>query len=276
MEALLVLPVSDKSMEEKWSKMVVLSLILHLAVFSTILFVPEPEGTRNIRDVVYEVDLVEMPRGKQPRMGSTGVKNKGKSLAIPPKASETATKRIGQTKSKKPPVVIAKRTVKVEAKKIEQPEVSSSKLLDQALSRIEQRIKEQEKAAADQRDAEPEGRAEQGAGAGPVGSRVTDGIVMGIYKEEIKDWVCSNWSYPVALLGPNSAKNLLTIVVLRVERSGTIIRTTVIRSSGNEGFDQSVLKAIKRSDPLPSFPEGYRKTHEEIEIKFDLSDLKNL
>jgi colicin import membrane protein len=39
-------------------------------------------------------------------------------------------------------------------------------------------------------------------------------------------------------------------------------------------FDQSVLRAVERSDPLPPFPEGYMKTSEEIEINFNLKELE--
>jgi len=273
MEALLVNPGSDKSLDQKWRKMIILSLVLHLAVFSTILFVPEPMGTRKIRDVVYNVDLVEMPKGKRPGISSKARAKKGKGMTAPAKA--TPTKRISRAKKKEKPVVIAKRTVKVEAKKTKPPEVSSAKLLEEALARIEKKIKEAKKDPVDPAVPRLEASAEDTPGTSATGRFATDGIIMEIYKADIKDWVCSNWSYPVALLGPNSTRLLSTVVELKVEKNGTILRTVMTQSSGNEGFDQSVLKALKRSDPLPPFPESYRKTHEEIEINFNLSDLKN-
>jgi len=39
-------------------------------------------------------------------------------------------------------------------------------------------------------------------------------------------------------------------------------------------FDESVSNAIDRSKLLPPFPEGYRITHEELEINFNLKDLE--
>ncbi len=272
MEASLVHLGSDKFMDQKWSKMVILSLILHLAVFSTILFVPEPMGTRKIRDIVYEVDLVEMPKAKRSSIRSSDRAKKGKGLTAPAKASPT--KRIGRPKKKEKPVVIAKRTLKVKAKKVKPSEDASAKLLDQALARIEKKIKK-DKDTVDQTVPKLESRATATTGAGSIGRRSSGGIIMEIYKQDIEDWIFSNWSYTVALLGPDSMRDLSTVVELKVEKNGTILRTVVTRSSGNGGFDQSVLKAIKRSDPLPPFPEGYRKTHEEIEINFNLNDLKN-
>ncbi len=65
MKAPWVEPGFDKLMEQKWSKMLVLSFLLHLAVFFTILFVPDSMPARRIRGTVYEVNLVEMPAGRK-------------------------------------------------------------------------------------------------------------------------------------------------------------------------------------------------------------------
>jgi len=273
MEALLVHTGSDNAMDQKWGKMVILSLILHLAVFSTILFVPEPSATRKIRNMVYEVNLVEMPEGRRPGMRTSAESNKSTGLSAPVKASHA--KRLSRAKKEEKPVVIAKRTVNLKAKKTKTPEVSSSKLLDQILAEHEKETKEEKKDSIDASVSRLETKIQETTESGFIGRHAADGIIMDIYKADIKDWVCSNWSYPVALLGPDSTANLSTIVELKVEKSGTILRTTMTHSSGNASFDQSVLKAIKRSDPLPPFPEGYRKIQEVIEINFNLRDLKN-
>ena len=56
-------PNSDREMEPKWSRMLVLSGILHAALFSLIFFVPESIPTRRMGSIVYEVDLVAEPPG---------------------------------------------------------------------------------------------------------------------------------------------------------------------------------------------------------------------
>jgi N-methylhydantoinase A len=60
----------------------------------------------------------------------------------------------------------------------------------------------------------------------------------------------------------------------RVRSDGTILKSRLEKRSTDVLFDESVLKAIERSNPLPPFPEGYRKTHEEFYINFTLNDLK--
>jgi colicin import membrane protein len=88
---------------------------------------------------------------------------------------------------------------------------------------------------------------------------------------EVETKIKGNWSYPVAL---QIQKDLEAVVVLKVKSDGTILRSQLKKRSSNPVFDQSVLKAIERSDPLPPFPEGYRKSHDEIEITFNLKDLE--
>ena len=94
---------------------------------------------------------------------------------------------------------------------------------------------------------------------------------MLIYRMEAEEWIKSNWSYPVAL---DSEKDLEAIVVLMVKRDGTILKNHFEKRSAKAIFDESVMKAIERSDPLPPFPEGYRKSHEEFIISFNLKDLQ--
>ncbi len=173
-------------------------------------------------------------------------------------------------------LVIAKRTVDVQAKKIETPEASPSKLLDEAVAKIEKTVKAQENTPAPATTpSRVETKAEPGAGTGLSGGLPVSGIGMEIYKSEIKDLLYSNWSYATALLGPNSNSELSAVVLLTVQKDGTIISTTMTKSSGNPQFDQSALNAVRRSGTLPPFPESYRMTRDEIEITFDLSDLKN-
>jgi colicin import membrane protein len=59
-----------------------------------------------------------------------------------------------------------------------------------------------------------------------------------------------------------------------VKRDGSILKTEIKKRSSDDMFDQSVIKAIERSDPLPPFPEGYRKSYDEIEINFNLKELE--
>ena len=90
---------------------------------------------------------------------------------------------------------------------------------------------------------------------------------------EIESTIKNNWSYPVALLNLKRGKIPEAVIILTVRSDGKILKTRFKRKSKNTLFDDSVLKAIERSDPLPEFPPGYWKSYDEIEINFSLKDL---
>ena len=125
--------------------------------------------------------------------------------------------------------------------------------LERALSRIEKKAM---------------GESKQGArrAGGPYG------ISIQIYQAKIENRIKSNWSYPVAVQG---SKDLEAVIVVKVRRDGKIMEMQFAKKSSNSIFDQSVAKAVERSDPLPPFPEGYLKSYDEIEIRFNLKDLEN-
>ena len=272
METLWAQPRLDTLMAPKWSKMFILSLLFHLVIFSSILFVPQSMPTRRISDVVYEVNLVEMPSRKRSNVKSETRAKAEKSLPSSKKAAPA--KRISRPKTKEVPVVMAKRVVEKKTVKAKTPEVSPSKLIDQALEKIEEKVKAEKEGPVDQAISKLESRTE-GLDKGELpGGMPENGITIRIYRLEIEERIKSNWSYPVALTSPKSQENLEAIVVIRVKNNGTILKFEFEKRSYNAIFDQSVLKAIKRSDPLPPFPEGYRKTHDEIEINFNLRDFE--
>ncbi|MBW1918793.1 MAG: TonB family protein [Deltaproteobacteria bacterium] len=255
----------------RWRPMVVVSILFHLAVFCTLLFVPESLPTPRFSEgVVYEVDLVELPA----RAGAPKAK-KGADVRVK-KGSSRAKKvvkarRIPSARKKEKPLIIAKRTIDKPVSKTKKPEVSPSRLIDKAISKIRTEVKKEEhvtKAISrlESKVGEKPGPAARRRGF-PVGS-----AAMQIYQMEVETWIKSHWAYPVAI---DTAKEPEAVVLVTVKRDGTIIRTEFEKHSSSAIFDQSVLKAIERSNPLPPFPEGYGKEIDEIQIKFDLKDLES-
>jgi len=263
----------------KWSPMLILSVVLHLAIFSIIIFVPESNSTiRASKGVIYQVDLVEMPAAESKAPKGT---SPAKMTTVKPVIKkDTTAKRIAAPKKTSKPLVIAKKTVKKRTSKVKKPTVSATKLLDRAISRIERKVQTEQRAEqqAERRDplenaiSKLESRVStQGGGRGSRGSS-PGGMPMQIYRMEAENWIKSNWAYPVAV---DATKDLEAIVVLVVKRDGSVLKTRFEKASANVLFDESVSKAIKRSDPLPPFPEGYRKSHEEFVINFNLRELEN-
>ena len=254
----------------KWSRVITLSVVFHLAVFSSIVFIPDSFSSRRSFDgIVYEVNLVEMPGGGDVKtMG--GPTPKREAVSKP----DAQAKRIEEVqKREEKPIVIAKKTLEKETPPVEKPKESPADLLNKALSKMEKKVKTEEhldKALANLEN-RAGGRRGTGQPGGTGGGGAPGGTAMQLYQMEVESLIKSNWHYPAAL---ESKKDLEAIVVLAVKSDGTILKTRFDKRSTDVLFDESVSKAIERSNPLPPFPEGYRKTDEELEISFNLKDLE--
>jgi colicin import membrane protein len=254
--------------------MVIVSLCLHLGLFALLLFAPDVNPSRKrFGGTVYSVDLVDLPQGGAQKKAVPQKQKTVKSSSKPkPKA-----KRIAPAPKKAKPVTIAKRTAPKKTKKTTTKKKSSSQLIDQAISKIERKVEADKPSHLDQAIAELHKKTAQAdrsgtsSGRGGGGSGPVTGMAMRLYELEINNWIKGNWAYPVAI-GQNM--DLEAIVLLSVRRNGSISRTKFIKRSGNAIFDQSVTKAIEKSDPLPPFPEGYRRNQEDIEVSFNLREFE--
>jgi colicin import membrane protein len=267
-------------MEPSWSRFISLSLFLHLGALSLLLFIPDPSSTRKVSGpTVYEVDLVSLPADK-PKASKKTVQPEraAKKVSSPKKA--VAAKRISTPKKEVTPVIISKRTVERKKStpkkppKPKKPKVSPSKLIDQAVAKIKKNVRTQKKDQhVDRAISKIQSSVKRSETAGS-GSASVEGISIRIYQMEVEERIKSNWQYPVALTSPSKRKALASTVVVKVRQDGTILKSWFIDRSSNAIFDASVIKAVERSNPLPPFPEGYNKRQDEMEIRFDLSELE--
>jgi colicin import membrane protein len=280
---------SRELMEMRWRPMVILSLVVHMVVFSAIFLLPESLPARRSFDgMVYEVNLVEMPGGGAVASDSGGVPVKPVQSAV--KKDEPA-KRIPEAPAKKiqeapkqeeKPVVIAKKTLDRPSPPQEKPKVAPSALVEQAISKIERNVKSEEHldralAKLESRVVEPSQDAGPSSGGGVAdrglgyGGGIPGGTAVQIYQMQVETVIKSNWHYPVAT---DSQKDREAILLLTVKRDGAILSSRFDKRSQNALFDESVIKAIERSNPLPPFPESLRRNHEEFVIRFNLMDFQ--
>lgn len=252
--------------------MVVLSVAFHLAIFLAIIFVPDSIPARNIPGVVYEVDLVELPPSRISKQSVSS--SKGVKLSSPTKKKTTESRRISSPQKKEKPLIVAKRTLDTKKIKPKVKRLSSTQLIDKAISKIEDRVKKEEQEKHVDRAIEELEKKESNAGQGGPrvgGGSAVEGVSMSIYRAEVYTHIRSNWSYPIAL---SESKDLEAIVVIHVKNTGEIINFRFKKYSSDHTFNDSVLKAIERSDPLPPFPETFRRRDEEIEVNFNNKDLE--
>ncbi|MBN1106798.1 MAG: TonB C-terminal domain-containing protein [Deltaproteobacteria bacterium] len=274
MSLALVMNHSNQPVEMKWTPMVSLSVLFHLAAFALILFVPGTGSSiRSLRGTVYEVNLVEMPGGGAARIPGPALQAEAKAKKVIPR--ETRARRIEEVKREEKPLVVAKKTVEKVTPKTETPKVSPNELLDKAISKIARKVKSENQdhlnTAISRLQAKVGGGPGQGPGGGGIGAgQGMSGGPMALYQMEVEARIRSNWSYPVAM----DKKDLEAVVVLLVRQDGTILKSRIERRSLSALFDESVIKAVERSNPLPPFPDTYRMSQDELEITFNLKDLE--
>jgi colicin import membrane protein len=263
--------------EERWFSMITLSFLFHFMIFSSILFVPQTRiRFPSMDEKIYHVELVGFPSGAK-----SGAKVGGAAIAVKTKkTSDTLTKaktRLIASKEKKPVSVIAKRvSTKPMAPKREK-EVEPSKLIDSAVSRIEKEV-EKEKIVRPEETADESAQGTGGAfseGFSGMGAGMFSGVgkLIQLYQLEIENTIKNNWSFPVALLDAKMDKSPEATIIVEVRSDGKIQKAWFRKKSNNSLFDDSVLKAVEKSDPLPAFPPSYKKRYEDIEINFSLKDL---
>jgi len=277
--------------EERWAQMMVFSFVFHLAIlFGSLVISKSTIYYPFLEEHVYHVELVAPP---QP---STGGMAKGTGVASEKAASpivKTGTLRI-DTMKKTPATVVAKRVSPKPIPKTSQKTASPSELIDGAISRVEREAAQEgnqleetisriEKRLQIEKKAQPGEVEEKVQGdAPPISKRSGGGLTTGsssigkgiqLYQLQIETAIKENWSYPSALINARKGKTPEAVIGLSLRSDGKILKVEFKKRSRDHLFNESVLKALERSDPLPKFPPGYKKSSEEIEIRFSLKDL---
>ena len=272
MEALLNDDPLEMANGQHWGRMLVGSIFLHLAIFAIVFLIPGSLPTRRVNGTVYEVTLVEAPSRTVARGRSGPAARKGKPISR--KRRLKPAKRVGRLTRKEKAVVLAKRTVKKRRATRIKPKHSPARLLEKAISKIERKVKTREKDTVQEAVSRIESKRKQGSAPSGKRAGAQSGIAIQLYKLEVENRIKENWGYPAAFIDPEKARELEASVIVKVSSDGSILKSWFEKASGNPGFDESVRKAIERSNPLPPFPEGYLKTYEEIEITFNLKELE--
>jgi colicin import membrane protein len=88
-----------------------------------------------------------------------------------------------------------------------------------------------------------------------------------IYQNRMLSSIKDNWAW----VGQKS--NLKVVVHFSIKDSGEITGLKIVQPSGDQSYDESVLRAVKKSSPLPPPPEGSRKDFADVELTFRPKDL---
>ena len=287
------LPFVDR--EDRLSKWLFFSFLFHGALILVLFAVPFLPDRSRPSYPIYTVDLVGGEKIGGNNLG-TEVQPPSVSKAAPKKAAEEVpppleTKQ--ETKKEKPkPIeksappeekVALKEAAKKEPPKKEPTKDTKSepKTDESALDRVRERLIQsavdrarsrteggQNAAKGDAISSGPgEGEGAAALGAGGRGGGVVKGMEFIIYQNRMLSSIKDNWAW----VGQKS--NLKVVVHFSIKDSGEITGLKIVQPSGDPSYDESVLRAVKKSSPLPPPPEGSRKDFADVELTFRPKDL---
>jgi len=109
------------------------------------------------------------------------------------------------------------------------------------------------------------GLAIKGQGGGDFASR------YGWYIESVKRRIQSNWLQNTIDPAARSAHTAHAVVQFTIYKDGTVKDISVSQTSGNLSVDNSGLRAILASNPMPALPSDYPGSYVTVLFDFDLS-----
>lgn len=276
--------------EDRLPKWLTVSLLFHGTLIACMFFVPMLPSTNPPAPPVYTVDLVGGERIGRSNFGTelAPVDRTSKEPKEAPVKTETTKEKAEKSKvveKKAPPdeklALNEKKTkepVKQETKERrneEKPETASAdsvreRLIQSAAERAKARTESGQKASKGTALSTGAGDGDGAAALGP-GGRGGPGVVKGmdfvIYQNRMMSTIKENWAW----VGQRS--NLAVVVHFVIKDNGEIVGLKVVQPSGDQTYDESVLRALKKSSPLPAPPEAYRKDFADVELTFRPRDL---
>lgn len=183
------------------------------------------------------------------------------------KEAEVSTKPEPQVTPKPEP---KKEIKKEEVKKAEPPKKKEEKIekpkQDPNQSKVE--LEKEYLKAMQRYKGESTDAGGQGFGAGRVGGQGMGGGELRppeffTYRDLIKHTVKKNWSWF------DTTTSLRASITFSISPSGELGDVSIVKSSGNALFDNSVIRAVLKSSPLPAPPENVYQWFKVVRTEFD-------
>jgi colicin import membrane protein len=223
-----------------FQKMIFLSLIIHLIVL-TVILVSIQTTTRHLTfGTAYSVQLV----------GSD---------AIAPSGDSSGLKDMLQQNEATRSIIIKRKITSIYSTPVKNQETHKLNI-EKAVSNIRKKELAQSKT--------PESSS---AANRPAISDAEINAQTNEYIGAVWSGVKQNWTMPQTLI---PEKNITTIIAVRISRSGALEYADFEKRSGNRYFDESALRAVKKSNPFPPLPHWVMEKSIEIGIRFNSAELR--
>jgi colicin import membrane protein len=126
------------------------------------------------------------------------------------------------------------------------------KRIQAKLEQMKTQVKERDRSGV-RGNAPGSGPVTKGGTPGEGGGGIVRGLELIMYNDQIQRRVQTNWV--VAEKKPG----LVATVSFRIQPDGEMLDVELVKPSGDTAFDQSVVRAIKRTNPLPPPPQAYQQ-----------------
>ena len=249
----------------KWNlrKCILTSTVLHLLIFSSAVSLSGWGGSRTIYKPQYQVRLVgseeiaALQKTSEPKPEAPKPVPPEQKPAAPKEEAAVPKEKQKSKQAKTGPVLDKEKAKPVEAKKAPDQPKSAEESLDEVLARIQKKVASR-------------GTPGSGRPGRPSGweERQTE-MLYSAYYDEVERRVRQNW-LPPQDFDPRR-ELLMTVVSLVLLPDGRIQSSFVEQPSGSPYFDQSVMRAILKSDPFPPPPVGLKKESFELGLRFHSS-----
>ncbi len=289
-----VVPLQTKNafhQDPKFGRLLLLSLVVHILIWAALSGGWFGSGQRP-KPPVYYVDLIHKPvlnpqAGRpEPRPVSKPKPEPAKQTAVTPSAPKEPAKQALKVPPKPPEAVIpkpapkpaAKPAVKPAPKPVPKPVVEPDRRTEQKLQSAIDEIRQRQAREAE-RDVLKEKLAklrETVNAAATVPADVPIGMPDGQGNEVgvsalafVQAFIQQNWVLSPYLLDQSRIANIEAKATLAYSASGKLVRFRIDTPSGNPQFDDSLKRAITKSDQLPqALPKDL-----ELAVTFNLKDI---
>ena len=242
-----------------FTKWITISLVIHLLAVSSITYFSRSHNIkRDYYAPVYKVNLVTIEKPKR-------VKKK--------RVKATKVKKVATIKKAKKTKVVSKKKAKVVKEVTEDPSLAIAALRNKHETEMEiEKLKakiERESSTEPEEDVVEDTTQPTGASAGASKAGVKKVSIEDMDRalQEYYDLLWEKIEREWVLPGTGNFKGMTTIVTVTIQASGKLIDVSIEENSGNGFFDQSALRAVRKAQPFPPLPQGYRGGME-IGIRF--------
>ena len=265
-------------------------LVCHATFFGILIYFPVHNSyNKKFLPSVINVNMVTLPAQGAASETAGRIEINSKIHSTP--ASQLPSTSINANRNRSKTVSVATSKGKKIKRSLKKETFLPSKVVKSAITRIEKqvensrpdpviaainRLKTKVGAITEAKDIKVNEEDLIGQGGNVPGGALTTGYralkQIDIYKAEIPYHIEKNWAFSEQLTGGDT--DLIAVVVIKIMQNGEIKDIWFEKKSGNSYFNESALKAVKKSSPLPALPKQYLKAYYNLGLIFTPSGLK--